>query len=75
MAVDPLGACAITGTGFPIDRALTADLLGFDAPTGNTYDSIAAVDYLLESASAAGVLVAGLGRVVQDLLQGKAPSL
>src|SRR6188768_1772949 len=49
----PLGACAITGTGFPIDRELTSDLLGFAAPTGNTYGSIAAVDYLLESASAA----------------------
>jgi argininosuccinate lyase len=64
----PLGACAITGTGFPIDRSLTSDLLGFDAPTGNTYGSIAAVDYLLESTSAAAVLVAGLGRVLQDLL-------
>ena len=46
----PLGACAITGTGFPIDRGLTADLLGFAGPTGNTYGSIATVDYLLESA-------------------------
>jgi argininosuccinate lyase len=64
----PLGACAITGTGFPIDRELTAALLGFEGPTGNTYGSIATVDYLLESASAAGVLVAGLGRVIQDLL-------
>jgi argininosuccinate lyase len=64
----PLGACAITGTGFPIDRALTSDLLGFQAPTGNTYGSIATVDYLLESVSAAGVLLAGLGRFVQDLL-------
>ncbi len=64
----PLGACAITGTGFPIDRQLTSGLLGFDGPTGNTYGSIATVDYLLESASAAGVLLAGLGRVVQDLL-------
>jgi argininosuccinate lyase len=64
----PLGACAITGTSFPIDRHLTSDLLGFDAPTGNTYGSIATVDYLLESAAAAGVLLAGLGRFVQDLL-------
>jgi argininosuccinate lyase len=64
----PLGSCAITGTGFPIDRALTSDLLGFDEPTGNTYGSIATVDYLLESVSAAQVLLAGLGRVVQDLL-------
>ncbi len=64
----PLGSCAITGTGFPIDRQLTSDLLGFLAPTGNTYGSIATVDYLLESTSATGVLLAGLGRFVQDLL-------
>ncbi len=64
----PLGSCAITGTGFPIDRQLTSDLLGFIGPTGNTYGSIATVDYLLESASAAAVLLAGLGRFVQDLL-------
>ena len=66
--VNPLGACAITGTGFPIDRRRTSELLGFNGPTGNTYGSIATVDYLLESVAAAGVLVAGLGRVVQDLL-------
>jgi argininosuccinate lyase len=65
---NPLGACAITGTGFPIDRRLTAELLGFCAPTGNTYGSIATVDYLLESASAASVLLCGLGRFLQDLL-------
>jgi argininosuccinate lyase len=65
---NPLGSCAITGTGFPIDRNLTSDLLGFDGPTGNTYGSIATVDYLLESVSATAVLLAGLGRVVQDLL-------
>jgi argininosuccinate lyase len=64
----PLGACAITGTGFPIDRQLTSELLAFDGPTGNTYGSIATVDYLLESVSAASVLLAGLGRVVQDFL-------
>ena len=65
---NPLGACAITGTGFPIDRTRTTELLGFDAPTGNTYGSIATVDYLLESVSATAVLLTGLGRVVQDLL-------
>src|SRR5213083_562300 len=64
----PLGACAITGTGFPIDRQLTSELLGFSGPTGNTYGSIATVDYLLESTSAATVLLAGHGRFVQDLL-------
>ena len=65
---NPLGACAITGTGFPIDRCRTTALLGFDGSTGNTYGSIATVDYLLESVSAASVLLVGLGRVVQDLL-------
>jgi len=65
---NPLGACAITGTGFPIDRGRTAELLGFDGTTGNTYGSIATVDYLLESASASAILLVGLGRVVQDLL-------
>jgi argininosuccinate lyase len=64
----PLGACAITGSGFPIDRELTSSLLGFDGPTGNTYGSIATVDYLLESVAAANILVVGLGRFVQDLL-------
>jgi argininosuccinate lyase len=66
--MNPLGACAITGTGFNINRTLTSDLLGFAAPTVNTYGSIATVDYLLESASAAMVLATGMGRFVQDLL-------
>ncbi len=65
---NPLGACAITGTGFPIDRSRTSELLGFDGPTGNTYGSIATVDYLLESAGAASTTLIGLGRLVQDLL-------
>ena len=65
---NPLGACAITGTGFPIDRRRTSELLGFAGPTCNTYGSIATVDYLLESVSATNVLLIGLGRVIQDLL-------
>jgi argininosuccinate lyase len=65
---NPLGACAITGTGFPIDRRRTSELLGFCGPTGNTYGSIATVDYLLESAAGASILLVGLGRFVQDML-------
>ena len=65
---NPLGACAITGTGFPIDRNRTSELLGFSGPTCNTYGSIATVDYLLESVSATSILIVGLGRVVQDFL-------
>ena len=47
---------------------MTSELLGFSAPTGNTYGSIATVDYLVESASVSAVLLVGLGRFVQDLL-------
>ena len=65
---NPLGACAITGTGFPIDRRRTSELLGFAGPTGNTYGSIATVDYLLESVSATAIMLVGLGRVLQDFL-------
>jgi argininosuccinate lyase len=65
---NPLGACAITGTGFPIDRQRTSELLGFHGPTGNTYGSIATVDYLLEAAAAAGIATVGAGRFVQDML-------
>ncbi len=64
----PLGACAITGTGFPIDRQLVSDLLGFDRPTGNTHGSIAAADYVLEAVAANMVLLVNLGKVIQDLL-------
>jgi len=65
---NPLGACAITGTGFAIDRQFTSEMLGFCGPTGNTYGSIATADYMLEGAAAAAVLLTGLGRFVQDLL-------
>ena len=65
---NPLGACGITGTGFPIDRDRTSELLGFAGPTGNTYGSIGAVDYLLEPVAATAVLAVGLGRFTQDLL-------
>jgi argininosuccinate lyase len=66
--LNPLGACAITGTGFPIDRDRTSALLGFDGTTGNTYGSIATVDYLLQAVSATAVALVGVGRLVQDLL-------
>ena len=65
----PLGACAITGTGFPIDRELTASLLGFDGLQVNTYGAIASVDYLTEACSALMICMINLGRLTQDLLQ------
>ncbi len=64
----PLGACAITTTGFPINRARTAHLLGFDGLQTNSYGAIAAVDYLTESCSVLAVSMLGIGRFAQDLL-------
>ena len=66
---NPLGACAITTTGFPIDRYYTAELLGFEGLQTNSYGAIAAVDYVTEAASAIAVCMINLGKHVQDLLQ------
>lgn len=65
---NPLGACAITTTGFPIDRLYTARLLGFEGLQENSYGAIAAVDYVCEAASTIAVLAVSLGKLVQDLL-------
>ena len=65
----PLGACAITTTGFPIDRRMTASLLGFEGLQVNSYGAIAAVDYLTESCSMLSVCMLNLGRLAQDFLQ------
>lgn len=64
----PLGACAITTTGFPIDREFTAALLGFEGLQLNSYGAIAATDYLAETAGAVATAMVNLGRLVQDLL-------
>jgi argininosuccinate lyase len=64
----PLGACAITTTGFAIDRHLTERLLGFYDLQVNSYGAIAAVDYLAESCSMLAVSMLSMGRFVQDLL-------
>ena len=65
----PMGACAITTTGFPIDRFYTAELLGFDALQMNSYGAIAAVDYVTEACAVLAVSMVNLGRLAQDLLQ------
>ncbi len=62
----PMGAAAITTSGFPIDRIRMAQLLGFRAPTQNSYASIAAVDYVTALYSALKLLFLHLGRVIQD---------
>ncbi|MEX0364499.1 MAG: argininosuccinate lyase [Ruegeria sp.] len=63
----PMGAAAITTSGFPIDRARVADLLGFDGPQVNAYGCIASVDYVTGLYSAIKLVFLHLGRVVQDL--------
>jgi argininosuccinate lyase len=65
---NPLGACAITTTGFPIDRDCTARLLGFEGLQENSYGAIAAIDYVCETAGAIAVLMVNLGKLVHDLL-------
>ena len=66
---NPLGACAITTTGFPIDREMTAELLGFEGLQLNSYGAIAAIDYLTATAGAIAVAMVNVGKLVQDLLQ------
>ena len=63
-----MGACAITTTGFAIDRARMAELLGFDGYLLNSYDAIGGGDYLGEAATALQLCAIDAGRVVQDLL-------
>jgi argininosuccinate lyase len=64
----PLGACVATTTGFPIDRKLLGELLGFSSVLENAYGCVASADYLIESVSALKVLMVDLGRLIQDLL-------
>ncbi len=63
----PMGAAAITTTGFPIDRHRMAALLGFEGPLRNSYGCIAAVDYVTGLYAALRLMALHLGRVVQDL--------
>lgn len=64
----PIGAAAITTTGFPINRERMCELLGFDGLVENSYDAIAGVDYLTEAASALMVLGTDLSRFLKDTL-------
>jgi argininosuccinate lyase len=66
--LSPMGAAAITTSGFPIDRQLTARLLGFEGLAENSYGAIAAIDYMTESASVVAVAMVSAGKFIQDLL-------
>lgn len=64
----PLGAAALTGTGFPIDRELSAQLLGFDSVMHSTYDSIGTSDNLTDVANCVTSLGVNLSRFTRDML-------
>ncbi|WP_107498525.1 argininosuccinate lyase [Thalassobius sp. I31.1] len=63
----PMGAAAITTSGFPINRARMADLLGFSEPLLNSYGCIASVDYVTGLYSAIKLTFLHLGRLIQDM--------
>jgi argininosuccinate lyase len=64
----PLGSAALAGTGFPIDRARTADALGFEAPSANSLDSVSDRDFALDYLSAATLCSLHLSRLAEELI-------
>jgi len=66
--VMPLGAAALAGTTYPIDRNLTAELLGFDRPTENSLDSVSDRDFAIEFCSFSALLMTHLSRFSEELV-------
>lgn len=64
----PLGAAALAGTAFPIDRKATAKALGFDRPTANSLDSVADRDFALEAMAAASICAVHLSRFAEEIV-------
>ena len=64
----PLGAAALAGTSFPIDRHLTAKLLDFDRPMPNALDAVSARDFALEFTSAATICAIHLSRLAEEIV-------
>ncbi len=68
MNVCPLGSGALAGTTYPLDRDLTAKLLGFDGPTLNSMDSVADRDYLIELLAAMSTVMMHLSRFCEEII-------
>ncbi len=64
----PLGAAALAGTGFPIDRAATAAALGFDTPTANSLDSVSDRDFAIEYLTSATQCALHLSRLAEEII-------
>ena len=66
--VSPLGSAALAGTSFPIDREMTASLLGFDRPSENSLDSVSDRDFAIELSAAASLIMMHLSRFSEELV-------
>ncbi|VAV90269.1 Argininosuccinate lyase [hydrothermal vent metagenome] len=69
----PLGAAALAGTSFPIDRDATATALGFERPCANSLDAVSARDFALEALSAAAITATHLSRLAEELVLWTSP--
>jgi argininosuccinate lyase len=69
----PLGAAALAGTSFPVDRHATAKALGFDAPMANSLDAVADRDFVLEALSASAITAMHLSRFAEELVLWTSP--
>jgi argininosuccinate lyase len=68
MNESPLGAAALAGTSFPIDREMTAESLGFDRPAANSLDAVSDRDFALEFLSCASICAVHLSRFAEELV-------
>ncbi|MGY6214882.1 argininosuccinate lyase [Methylolobus aquaticus] len=66
--VMPLGAAALAGSSFPLDRHCTAELLGFDRPAANSLDAVSDRDFAIEFAACASLLMMHLTRIAEELV-------
>ncbi|MEA3255503.1 MAG: argininosuccinate lyase [Candidatus Altiarchaeota archaeon] len=64
----PLGACALAGTSFPIDREFTSRLLGFDSIHEHSLDVVSSRDFVAETLAAAAILMSNLSKLAEDLI-------